>query len=130
MEEKAYTSDELKKRLTDIQYKVTQEAATEKPFTGQYWKFFDDGYYHCIVCNTPLFKSEDKFESECGWPAFSEESFKGTITYTKDTSFGMSRIEIKCAKCGAHLGHVFDDGPTPTRKRYCVNSASINFEKK
>ncbi len=126
-----YTQDkeDLKKRLTDIQYKVTQESGTERPFTGIYWNKFDDGYYHCIVCDTKLFKSEDKFESHCGWPSFSNESFEGTIEYIKDTSHGMIRTEVRCKNCGAHLGHVFNDGPKPTYQRYCINSASINFTK-
>jgi peptide-methionine (R)-S-oxide reductase len=124
-----FDKTDLRKRLTDIEFKVTQESGTERPFTGKYWKFFDDGFYHCIVCDIPLFKSEDKFESECGWPAFSNESYKGTIDYLEDNSFGMKRVEIQCSNCGSHLGHVFKDGPMPTGTRYCVNSASLNFKK-
>jgi len=122
--------DELKKRLTAVEYDVTQNAGTERPFTGKYWNFFENGVYNCIVCNVPIFTSEDKFESHCGWPSFSNESFKGTVEYLSDYSHGMTRVEIRCKNCGAHLGHVFEDGPLPTRQRYCVNSASINFKKK
>ncbi len=121
--------NEIKKRLTEMEYKVTQEAYTERPYTGKYNNFFEQGIYNCIVCLTPLFKSVDKFNSGCGWPAFSEESYKDTIDYLSDVTHGMKRVEIKCKKCGAHLGHVFHDGPKPTGKRYCVNSASLNFNK-
>jgi peptide-methionine (R)-S-oxide reductase len=120
--------NELKSKLSEIEYSVTQEKGTEAPFTGKYWNYFEQGKYNCKVCDTPLFTSEDKFKSICGWPAFSNESFKDTISYNQDISFKMNRIEITCKKCGAHLGHVFDDGPLPNGKRYCVNSASINFK--
>jgi peptide-methionine (R)-S-oxide reductase len=122
--------EDLKQRLNDIQYKVTQEKDTERPFSGQYWNHFEDGVYDCIVCGEKLFKSESKFDSGCGWPAFSEESYKDTINYSEDNTLGVRRVEITCKKCGSHLGHVFEDGPKPGGKRYCVNSASINFNKK
>jgi len=122
--------EELKKRLTNIQYNVTQESGTERPYTGVYNDFFQQGIYNCIVCATPIFNSEDKFKSHCGWPAFSAESNKGTIEYITDNSHGMKRTEIRCKNCDAHLGHVFDDGPLPTRIRFCVNSASLDFNKK
>jgi len=121
--------DELKKRLTDVEYRVTQESDTERPFTGKYCNFFEKGVYNCIVCGVSLFSSTDKFKSHCGWPSFSDESFKDTIVYIEDLSHGMKRVEIKCKNCDAHLGHVFEDGPTETGRRYCVNSASLNFKK-
>lgn len=121
---------DLKKKLTDIQYHVTQEKGTERPFTGEYTSTFDKGVYNCVVCGEPLFLSEDKFESGCGWPAFSREINEGIVKYDQDTSHGMTRVEITCNKCGAHLGHVFNDGPAPTGMRHCVNSASLKFIKK
>jgi peptide-methionine (R)-S-oxide reductase len=120
--------DELKNRLTPEQYNITQNKGTERPFTGQYCYTTTDGIYHCIVCDIELFKSSDKFTSECGWPSFSAESYPGTIKYIDDYSHNTHRIEIICVNCGAHLGHVFEDGPTETKKRYCVNSASLNLK--
>ncbi len=120
---------EWKAQLTEEQYKILREKGTERPFTGQYNLHFDNGTYKCMACDTPLFESDSKFESGCGWPSF-DESIPGSIEYIKDTSHGMVRTEILCANCGSHIGHVFDDGPTQTGQRYCVNSVSIDFNKK
>jgi peptide-methionine (R)-S-oxide reductase len=123
------TDDELRQRLTPIQYEVTQHAATERPFTGEYWNVDDDGTYHCIVCDEPLFSSETKYDAGCGWPSFTDPLEQEKITRKMDRSLGMVRIETVCANCGAHLGHVFPDGPGPTGDRFCMNSASLKLER-
>ena len=123
------TTEEWKKILNDEEYKVLIEKGTEYPHTGKYNMHFENGVYNCNGCNTPLFNSDQKFKSDCGWPSF-DESIEGAIKYVDDYSLSMYRIEIICANCKGHLGHIFDDGPTETGKRYCVNSVSIDFKKK
>lgn len=121
------TPETRQRSLTEMQFYVTQKQGTEPPFTGHLLHNKRDGVYHCLVCNAPLFLSETKYDSGCGWPSFFEPVSETAIRYLDDNSHGMQRIEIRCGQCDAHLGHVFPDGPQPTGERYCVNSASLSF---
>lgn len=123
------TEKEYKEKLTPAQYQVLREKGTERPFTGEYNTHYEEGVYSCAACGNELYKSEQKFDSGCGWPSFDDE-IEGAIERKRDTTHGMIRTEIMCANCGSHLGHVFDDGPTSTGIRHCVNSLSLDFEKK
>jgi peptide-methionine (R)-S-oxide reductase len=123
------TDEELRRRLTKEQYDVTQKAGTEPAFTGEYWDCHDDGTYRCVVCETPLFSSETKYESGTGWPSFFDTVGPDVVEIRTDSSHGMVREEAVCANCGAHLGHRFPDGPGPTGARYCMNSASLRLDR-
>lgn len=121
------TDEQWKKELTPEQYSVLREKGTERAFTGEYVDTFDKGKYVCAACGNELFNSDSKFHSDCGWPSF-DKAIKGSVIYKEDNSFGMARTEVECARCGGHLGHVFDDGPAETTgKRFCTNSVSIKF---
>jgi len=122
------SEDEWKSELSIEQYYVLREAGTERPFTGKYNMHFEKGIYTCGACNTELFSSDSKFDGHCGWPSFDDEIPGEKVIKKVDYSHGMERVEILCASCGGHLGHVFNDGPTETGLRYCVNSLSLNFK--
>lgn len=124
-----HSEAEWRERLSEEQYRVLRQKGTEAPHSGKYNLHFQNGEYHCAACNAKLFESNQKFESNCGWPSF-DDAIEGSIEYVQDRSHGMIRTEILCANCGSHLGHVFDDGPSETGQRFCVNSASIEFESK
>lgn len=122
------TEEEWKQQLSPEQYQVTRQAGTERAFTGKYWNTKDEGTYNCVCCGAPLFSSETKFNSGTGWPSFYQPVNESAVEEHTDDSYGMKRTEARCAQCGAHLGHVFPDGPRPTGLRYCMNSASLDLK--
>ena len=124
------TDAEWREQLDPMQYQVTRKAATERPFTGKYWDYWEQGQYQCVGCGTPLFESATKFDAGCGWPSYWQPINAEVIERVVDRSHGMVRVEVRCNQCGSHLGHVFEDGPEPTGERYCINSAAIDFAAK
>ena len=129
MPKKTFTETELRERLTPEQFEVTQNAGTERAFTGIYHDTKDEGVYRCIVCSDDLFTSDTKYDSGSGWPSFYQPIDESKVELHEDRSYGMVRTEVVCANCGAHLGHVFPDGPQPTGARYCMNSASLDLDR-
>jgi peptide-methionine (R)-S-oxide reductase len=121
------TDAEWRAALDPTQYQVARHGATERAFSGRYWDLFAPGRYDCIGCGAPLFDADTKFDAGCGWPSYTQPIEQGRVERLVDSSHGMVRVEVRCARCGTHLGHVFDDGPEPTGERFCINSAAINF---
>lgn len=122
------TDAEWREQLSPMDYQVTRQASTERPFSGRYWNHFEKGDYRCVCCGVKLFESDTKFDAGCGWPSYWQPADESQIERVRDTSHGMVRVEVRCQNCGAHLGHVFEDGPQPTGERYCINSAALDFE--
>ncbi len=121
------TDEEWRAKLDPMQYQVAREAATERAFTGRYWDHWEAGQYNCVGCGTPLFESSTKFDAGCGWPSYGQAINSEVVERVVDRSHGMVRVEVRCNRCGSHLGHVFEDGPAPTGERFCINSAAIDF---
>jgi peptide-methionine (R)-S-oxide reductase len=119
---------EWRAQLDPMQYQVTRHAATERPFSGRYWNHFEAGTYHCVGCGAALFDAGTKFDAGCGWPSYWRALDDASVERVEDVSHGMVRVEVRCRRCGSHLGHVFPDGPEPSGERFCINSASIDFE--
>ena len=122
------TDEEWRERLTPEQFRITREHGTERPFTGPFWNATETGLYRCVCCETPLFYSDTKFDAGCGWPSYFEPVSREAIAVYRDNSHGMTRTEVRCAACDAHLGHVFPDGPPPTGLRFCINGHALDFE--